>query len=223
MLPSRSLSTLNSMWTYPFLRIWQGEIWKVRRPPDCEYLIQHLHLVVALMDLGFSSHVFHSSSRLVFMDAQLSKNGKTLTITSPPNNRVYPPGPGKLYLWSQLIWSHPNFTVAYIFLTMGDVTSPGVRVMVGNGASPPVQDQGVRIWMNDFPYSSFRVQLLGPYIIPMKSLDTEYCVQVLHILSNVERAPSWKKLGLFLDPLRFQYPIQLLFFPPPSTQEKSWT
>ncbi|KXN80836.1 hypothetical protein AN958_07199 [Leucoagaricus sp. SymC.cos] len=82
---------------------------------------------VALIDPGFSSHAFHSSSRLVFMEAQLSKNGKTLTITSPPNNRVYPPGPG------------------YIFLTVDDVTSPGVRVMMGNGASPPVEDQGIRI------------------------------------------------------------------------------
>ncbi|KXN92579.1 hypothetical protein AN958_04789 [Leucoagaricus sp. SymC.cos] len=82
---------------------------------------------VALIDLGFSSHAFHSSSRLVFMEAQLSKNGKTLAITSPPNNRVYPPGPG------------------YIFLTVDDVTSPGVRVIMGNGASPPVEDQGIRV------------------------------------------------------------------------------
>jgi len=81
---------------------------------------------VALIDLGFSSHAFHSSSRLVFMDAQLSKDGKGLTITSPPNNRVFPPGPG------------------YIFVTIGDVTSPGARVMMGNGLSPPVKDQGVR-------------------------------------------------------------------------------
>ncbi|TFK38704.1 glyoxal oxidase precursor [Crucibulum laeve] len=82
---------------------------------------------VALMDLGFSSHAFHSSSRLVFMDAQLSKNRKSLTITSPPNNRVYPPGP------------------AFIFLTVDDVTSTGERVMVGSGAPPPVADQGIRL------------------------------------------------------------------------------
>ncbi|KAF5360745.1 hypothetical protein D9756_005091 [Leucocoprinus leucothites] len=85
------------------------------------------NIKVALIDLGFSSHAFHSSSRLVFMDSQLSENGKILTITSPPNNRVYPPGP------------------AYIFLTVDDVTSLGVRVMMGNGASPPVKNQGVRI------------------------------------------------------------------------------
>lgn len=50
---------------------------------------------VALMDLGFSTHAFHSSSRLVFMEAEFSQDGKTLLIASPPNNRVFPPGPGK--------------------------------------------------------------------------------------------------------------------------------
>ncbi|KAJ6627899.1 glyoxal oxidase N-terminus-domain-containing protein [Mycena sp. CBHHK59/15] len=82
---------------------------------------------VALMDLGFSSHAFHSSARLVFMDAVLSLDKRSLTILSPPNNRVYPPGP------------------AYIFLTVGDTTSTGAHVMVGSGASPPVPDQGIRI------------------------------------------------------------------------------
>lgn len=56
-----------------------------------------LFALVALMDLGFSSHAFHSSSRLVFMTASLgTQTGDTrkLTITTPPNNRVYPPGPG---------------------------------------------------------------------------------------------------------------------------------
>ncbi|KAJ7211267.1 glyoxal oxidase N-terminus-domain-containing protein [Mycena pura] len=82
------------------------------------------NLKVALMDLGFSSHAFHSSQRLVFMDAVLSKDKRSLTITSPPNNRVYPPGP------------------AYIFVTAGETTSVGAQVMVGSGANPPVPDQG---------------------------------------------------------------------------------
>ncbi|KAJ6615474.1 glyoxal oxidase precursor [Mycena sp. CBHHK59/15] len=82
---------------------------------------------VALMDLGFSSHAFHSSSRLVWLEATLSRDRRSLEITSPPNNRVYPPGPG------------------YIFLTIGDSTSVGAHVMVGSGASPPVPDQGRRI------------------------------------------------------------------------------
>ncbi|KAJ6514702.1 glyoxal oxidase precursor [Mycena vulgaris] len=80
---------------------------------------------VALMDLGFSSHAFHSSARLVFLDAILSKDKRSLTITSPPNNRVYPPGP------------------AFIFLTVGETTSVGSHVMMGSGANPPVPDQGV--------------------------------------------------------------------------------
>ncbi|KJA24409.1 copper radical oxidase [Hypholoma sublateritium FD-334 SS-4] len=80
---------------------------------------------VALMDLGFSSHAFHSSQRLVFMDAIMSLDRKTLTVTSPPNNRVFPPGPG------------------WIFVTIDDVTSEAAHVMVGNGLSPPVKDQGI--------------------------------------------------------------------------------
>ncbi|KAF7324437.1 Copper radical oxidase [Mycena venus] len=82
---------------------------------------------VALMDLGYSSHAFHSSSRLVWLEAKLSSDRKTLEISSPPNNRVYPPGPG------------------YIYLTVGDTTSVGVHVMVGSGASPPVPDQGRKL------------------------------------------------------------------------------
>jgi hypothetical protein len=78
-----------------------------------------LPCLVSLMDLGFSSHAFHSSARLVFMDATISKDRKSLTFTTPPSGRVYPPGP------------------ATIFLTIDDVTSPGVQVIVGSGAAPP--------------------------------------------------------------------------------------
>jgi hypothetical protein len=84
-------------------------------------------LIVALIDLGFSTHAFHASSRLVFMNATLSADKKTMTVTTPPNNRVYPPGP------------------AYIFVTVDDITSVGARTMVGNGQSPPVADQGVAL------------------------------------------------------------------------------
>ncbi|CAL1711813.1 unnamed protein product [Somion occarium] len=77
---------------------------------------------VALMDLGFSSHAFHSGARLVFMNAQLSRDRRSLTITAPPDRNVYPPGP------------------AFIFLTIDDVTSEGQKVMVGSGAPPPQTD-----------------------------------------------------------------------------------
>ncbi|KAI0684372.1 glyoxal oxidase precursor [Earliella scabrosa] len=74
---------------------------------------------VALMDLGFSTHAFHSSARLVFMDASISSDGTSLTFTTPPNGRVFPPGP------------------ATVFLTVNDVTSSGAWVMVGSGNPPP--------------------------------------------------------------------------------------
>ncbi|KAF4586520.1 hypothetical protein EYR38_010799 [Pleurotus pulmonarius] len=74
---------------------------------------------VSLMDLGFSTHAFHAGARLVFMDATISPGRNLLTFTTPPNGRVYPPGP------------------ATIFLTVDDVTSEGAWVMMGSGASPP--------------------------------------------------------------------------------------
>ncbi|KAI0316192.1 glyoxal oxidase N-terminus-domain-containing protein [Amylostereum chailletii] len=77
------------------------------------------NIQVSLMDLGFSSHAFHSSARLVFMDATVSQDRQSLTFTLPPNGRVYPPGP------------------ATVFLTVDDVTSPGVQTIVGSGAPPP--------------------------------------------------------------------------------------
>ncbi|KAJ7261183.1 glyoxal oxidase precursor [Mycena rebaudengoi] len=86
---------------------------------------------VALMDLGFSTHAFHPGARLVFLDATLSRDRRSLTITSPPNNRVYPPG--------------PDMSLGFIYLTVGDTTSVGAHIMIGSGASPPVPDQGRRL------------------------------------------------------------------------------
>ena len=74
---------------------------------------------VSLMDLGFSSHAFHSSARLVFMEATISLDRKSLTFDTPPNGKIYPPGP------------------ATVFLTVNDVTSEGAWVMMGSGNSPP--------------------------------------------------------------------------------------
>ncbi|RPD67533.1 glyoxal oxidase precursor [Lentinus tigrinus ALCF2SS1-6] len=74
---------------------------------------------VALMDLGFSTHGFHAGARLVLMDSEISSDGKSLTFVTPPNGRVYPPGP------------------ATVFLTVDNVTSEGAWVMMGSGNSPP--------------------------------------------------------------------------------------
>ena len=93
------------------------------------------------MDLGFSSHAFHASSRLVFMEVTLSPDRSTLSILSPPNNRVFPPGPGMLDLFLSALFDF--IFLAFIYLTTDGVTSEGARLMVGNGASPPVSDQGM--------------------------------------------------------------------------------
>ena len=71
------------------------------------------------MDLGYSTHGFHMGARLVFMEAHIAHDGKSLTFRTPPNGRVYPPGP------------------ATIFLTVDDVSSEGAWVMVGSGRPPP--------------------------------------------------------------------------------------
>jgi len=112
------------------------------------FIIAHnFNNLVALIDLGYSSHAFHSSNRLVFMTAKLgAKSGRAqkMVIRTPPNNRVFPPGPGANKVYHPRILSHTEIKQsAYVYLTVDDVTSAGVRVMVGDGRPPPVKDQGI--------------------------------------------------------------------------------
>ncbi|KAG6853387.1 hypothetical protein C0991_004788 [Blastosporella zonata] len=67
-------------------------------PVDMPAGLKVNNIQVALIDLGFSTHAFHSSARVVFMNAVLAPNRKSITITTPPNNRVYPPGPAWVFL-----------------------------------------------------------------------------------------------------------------------------
>ncbi|KAJ7195304.1 glyoxal oxidase N-terminus-domain-containing protein [Mycena pura] len=87
-------------------------------------------VTVALMDLGFSTHGVHVDQRFVKLVSKLSSNKKTLTVTAPPTNRIYPPGPAFLYV-----------------VTAAGVPSFGHRTIIGTGASPPV-DQGAIDNMN---------------------------------------------------------------------------
>ncbi|GLB34682.1 putative copper radical oxidase [Lyophyllum shimeji] len=75
---------------------------------------------VALMDLGFVTHAIHANMRLVYLVCSVA--GDTLTVTGPPSGNIYPPGPGWIY-----------------FLVDG-VPSKGVKVMVGDGRGPPVDE-----------------------------------------------------------------------------------
>ncbi|KAI0748553.1 copper radical oxidase [Daedaleopsis nitida] len=71
---------------------------------------------VALMDLGYVTHAVHANSRLVYLEHALSENG-TLTVTGPPNENVYPPGPG------------------FVYVVVDGVPSTGARLLVGDGKS----------------------------------------------------------------------------------------
>ncbi|KAJ7087770.1 copper radical oxidase [Mycena epipterygia] len=75
---------------------------------------------VALMDFGYVTHAVHANSRLVYLRATLSSAGTELTITGPPNGKVYPPGPG------------------WLFVVVAGVPSKAHPLMVGDGKGPDV-------------------------------------------------------------------------------------
>jgi Galactose oxidase-like, Early set domain len=83
-------------------------------------------ILVSLMDFGFSTHGVQMDQRLVHLDATLSLNRRSLSIRAPPNPRIYPPGP------------------AYLFVvTNTGVPSFGHKLIVGTGASPPVDEGAI--------------------------------------------------------------------------------
>lgn len=88
-------------------------------------LMGALHVLVALMDLGFVTHTVHANSRLVYLVASVSDDGRAITVTGPPDGGVYPPGPGFLYL------------------VVDDVPSVGVKVMIGDGEDPPFDEDAL--------------------------------------------------------------------------------
>ena len=49
-----------------------------------------------------------------------------MTVTGPPTPRIYPPGPGFLYV-----------------VTEAGVPSFGHKIMIGNGTSPPVDQSAI--------------------------------------------------------------------------------
>ncbi|KAJ7778340.1 glyoxal oxidase N-terminus-domain-containing protein [Mycena metata] len=152
----------------------------------------------ALMDLGFSSHAFHSSSRLVFMDAILAANRTALTIFTPPNNRVYPPGP------------------AYIFVTVGETTSVGAHVMVGSGANPPVADEGEHIF-NAFARNILNLTSLQGFIslscreVP-QNFNPRLVVHVLRFFFCVQFVSEGGCLVMFGSAVAVQLIFQTLWF-----------
>lgn len=81
--------------------------------------------LVSLMDFGFVTHAVHANSRLVYLVAEPGKDESTFTITGPPHGGIYPPGPG------------------WLCIVAGDVPSTAVKIMVGNGQGPPVDNGAI--------------------------------------------------------------------------------
>ncbi|CAO3667447.1 unnamed protein product [Umbelopsis ramanniana] len=59
---------------------------------------EHPTIKVALLRPGFSTHSMHMSQRYVVLNYELSDDKQSLTIESPPNANIFPPGPATLYV-----------------------------------------------------------------------------------------------------------------------------
>ncbi|KAG7092705.1 hypothetical protein E1B28_009035 [Marasmius oreades] len=73
------------------------------------------------MDLGFVTHAVHMNSRMVYAKIIQTADG-LWSITAPPNENVYPPGP------------------AWMFFLCDGIPSEGKKVIIGEGHSPPVDE-----------------------------------------------------------------------------------
>lgn len=75
------------------------------------------------MDFGYVTHAVHADSRYVELLSSLSDS--TVTATGPPNGYIYPPGPG------------------WLLVVVDGVPSKAVKVMVGSGQSPEVNQKAI--------------------------------------------------------------------------------
>lgn len=92
--------------------------------------------IVVLMDFGYVTHAVHADSRYVELLSSLSEN--TVTATGPPDGNIYPPGPG------------------WLLVVVDDVPSKAVKVMVGSGQSPEVNQNAIDKYV-PFALSIFRM------------------------------------------------------------------
>ncbi|RUS19497.1 glyoxal oxidase N-terminus-domain-containing protein [Endogone sp. FLAS-F59071] len=56
------------------------------------------NVVIVLINPGFATHSLHMSQRLVELESSLSEDGSEMTVKSPPNTNIFPPGPAWLYI-----------------------------------------------------------------------------------------------------------------------------
>lgn len=72
------------------------------------------------MDFGYVTHAVHANSRLVYLESSVTSD--SIEITGPPSANIYPPGPG------------------WLIVVADDVPSKAVKVMVGDGSGPVVNE-----------------------------------------------------------------------------------
>ncbi|KAI0691022.1 copper radical oxidase [Cytidiella melzeri] len=85
--------------------------------------LPNAHVKVVLMDFGYVTHAVHANSRLVYLESTVAEG--TVTATGPPDGNVYPPGPG------------------WIMVVVDDVPSEAVKVMIGDGQGPEVNEGAI--------------------------------------------------------------------------------
>jgi hypothetical protein len=76
------------------------------------------------MDFGYITHAVHANSRLVYL--KMTYKNDLLTVRGPPNGNIYPPGPG------------------WLLLVVDGIPSEAIKVMVGSGKGPPVDEGALR-------------------------------------------------------------------------------
>ncbi|KAI0086181.1 copper radical oxidase [Irpex rosettiformis] len=91
---------------------------------DLPLSLQGGDVKVVLMDFGYVTHAVHADSRLVYLESSVS-DGKVM-VTGPPDGGIYPPGPG------------------WIMVVANDIPSEAVKIMVGDGKSPEVNEGAIR-------------------------------------------------------------------------------
>ncbi|ELU36632.1 copper radical oxidase [Rhizoctonia solani AG-1 IA] len=129
---------------------------------------------VVLMDFGFATHGVHMDQRLVSL-ATFTYGKRHLQFQGPPNPNVYPPGP------------------AWLFVIVDGVPSEAVKVMVGEGRSPPVDLGAIENMLantgNPVPIEALHNNLPGrlPFIHTDLILDT---INELHIGHFYDLLPS---------------------------------
>ncbi|EKM55148.1 uncharacterized protein PHACADRAFT_143144 [Phanerochaete carnosa HHB-10118-sp] len=78
---------------------------------------------VILMDFGYVTHAVHANSRYVELASSI--DGGLVTVDGPTNGKIYPPGPG------------------WLFVVVSDIPSKAVKVMVGDGRGPEVNEAAI--------------------------------------------------------------------------------